>query len=332
MSASNDSFRPDARAVMEQLKPITQQLETERLTAIAKHQKAMMIGFAIGGLSWLIALAIMTSGGDETMMGLVAGIAGSIIGGIVFSVMGGGAKKGYRERYKAEVFAKAVKLAVPGMDYFPTSSVPKETFEAGGLFNSRIDRYTGEDCFRGKTEDTELLFSELHVQRRETRTDSKGRTTTHWVTVFKGIYLVADFHKHFTCRVKIVPDVAEATFGWIGRKLQGVTGNLIRLENPDFEKAFKVTATDQQAAMYLMTPDMQERFLTLRNDWSKDIRAVLMDSTLHLAIPQRTDGFEPDMNAAADDAAVLHGFLMRLMVVLRITETLDLNTRIWTKD
>ena len=144
--------------------------------------------------------------------------------------------------------------------------------------------------------------------------------------------LIADFHKHFVCRVKIVPDVAEAAFGWIGRKLQGVTGNLVRLENVEFEKAFKVTSTDQQGAMYLMTPDMQERFLALRNDWSKDIRAVLMDSSLHLAIPQKSDWFEPNMNVAADDVVVLHDFLLRLMAVLQITETLDLNTRIWTKD
>ena len=52
--------------------------------------------------------------------------------------------------------------------------------------------------------------------------------------MFRGIYLVADFHKHFRCHVEIVPDVAEANFGWLGRKLQGVSGNLVRLANPEF--------------------------------------------------------------------------------------------------
>lgn len=317
---------------MDQLKPFTQKIEAERLAAIAKRKKAMGIGLGIGGFSWLIALAVIGSGGDQTVLGIVVGVLGSVIGLIVFSVMGGGAKKTYRDRYKSEVFAEAVKLAAPGMEYFPASSIPQSSFEAGGLFNSRIDRYSGEDCFRGKMGATDLIFSELSVQRRETRTDSKGRTTTHYVTVFKGIYLIADFHKDFACRVKIVPDVAEATFGWIGRKLQGISGNLVRLENPEFEKAFKVTSTDQQGAMYLMTPDMQERFLALRNDWSKDIRAVLMDSSLHLAIPQNTDWFEPNIKAKADDVTVLHSFLVRLMMVLGVTETLDLNTRIWSKD
>ena len=161
--------------------------------------------------------------------------------------------------------------------------------------------------------------------------DSKGRTTTNWVTLFKGIYLIVDFHKDFNCRVMIEPDVAEATFGWIGRKMQGLSGNLVRLENPEFEQAFKVTADDALAARYLLTPDMQERFLALRTAWSKNLRAVLMDSCLHIAIPKHEDWFEPDISAPAGDVTMLHGFLTQLMIVLRITETLDLNTRLWSK-
>jgi hypothetical protein len=42
--------------------------------------------------------------------------------------------------------------------------------------------------------------------------------------------------------------------------------------------------------------------------------------------------FKPDMAYPAGDVTILHGFLVRLMIILHITETLDLNTRIWTKD
>ena len=332
MSASEGVFRPDARAVMDQLKPVTQKLEGERLATMAKRKKAMLIAFGIGGVAWLVALLLIASGGGNPVIGMVVGVVGSVIGLIVFSVMGNKAKRAYCDRYKTEVFAKAVEASVPGMGYFPTASIPRHSFEAGGLFSSRIDRYSGEDCFQGKIGQTELIFSELHVQRKDTSRDSKGRTKTRWVTVFKGIYVIADFHKNFACQVMVVPDVAEATFGWLGRKLQGMTGGLVRLENPEFEQAFKVTASDQQGAMYLMTPDMQERFLDLRSHWSGNIRAALTDSHLHLAIPQRENWFEPYMDVPADDVAVLHTFLMRLKAVLGITDTLDLNTRIWSKD
>ena len=326
------NWRPDATAIAGQLRHVTDGLEAIRLAAIAKRKKATGIGFGIAAAGWAIALLLMASSGDAAVGGLIIGGICSLVGLLVFSLMGGGVKKEYLAAFKSRFFSEAVRIAVPGMEYFPQSMVPQHSFESSGLFSSRIDRYNGEDCFRGRCGATDLMFSEIHVERKETSTDSKGHTKTRWVTVFKGIYLIADFHKHFSCRVKIEPDFAEANFGWLGRKMQGITGNLVRLENPEFENAFKVTASDQLAARYLLTPDMQERFLALRGKWSTGIRAAFLDSTLHLAIPMAEDWFEADMDFPAGDIPTLHGFLAQLMIVLHITETLDLNTRIWTKD
>lgn len=326
------NWRPDATAIAGQLRAVTGRLEAMRLAAIAKRKKATGIGFGIAGSGWAIALIVMASAGDAAIAGLILGGVCSLIGLLVFSLVGGGAKKEYLAAFKQSVFAEAVRIAIPGMEYHPDSMVPEGSFQSSGLFNSRIDRYDGEDCFRGRCGATDLMFSELHVERKETSTDSKGHTKTRWVTVFRGIYLIADFHKHFNCVLKLVPDVAEANFGWLGRKLQGISGDLVRLESPEFEQAFKVTASDQLAARYILTPDMQERFLSLRGSWSSDLRAAFLDSSLHLAIPMKEDWFEPIMEAPAGDPAVLHGFLARLMTVLHITETLDLNTRIWSKD
>lgn len=334
MSGSNENavnWRPDARAIAERITPVTDRLETLRLETISKRKKATGSAIGIAAAGWLFALVIIASGGNGSVIGLIIGGGCSLIGLLVFTLVAGGAKKEYLAAFKQGVFAEAVRIAVPGMEYNPDSMLPQYSFESGGLFSSRIDRYNGEDCFRGRCGATDLMFSELHVERKESSTDSKGHTTTHWVTVFKGIYMVADFHKDFSCRMKIEPDVAEANFGWIGRKLQGISGDLVRLENPEFERAFKVTASDQLAARYVLTPDMQERFLALRGEWSADIRAAFLDSCLHLAIPKTEDWFEPDIGVRAGDVAVLHGFLVQLMIVLHITETLDLNTRIWTK-
>lgn len=330
--ANPANWRPDARAVMERIRPSIEKVERVRVMAVERKAKAQKSAFAVVGIGLLVALVVFVAGGENAPVAMVVAGAFVIVGIIAYLVIHGGATGSYRDIFKREVFQAAVKEAVPGMGYSPASMVPKSSFQRGGLFSSRIDRYNGEDCFSGKIGATELIFSELHVERKDTRTDSKGRTRTTWVTVFKGIYLIADFHKDFRCRVKIEPDVAEANFGWIGRKMQGISGNLVRLESPEFEKAFKVTADDPVAARYLLTPDMQERFLALRGDWSSGLRAVLTDSCLHLAIPKKEDWFEPDISSSAGDVPVLHGFLLRLMIVLRITETLDLNTRLWTKE
>lgn len=336
MSGSEENaavnWRPDARAIAERMKPVTDHLEAMRLAAIAKRRKAAGIGCGVGGAGVAVALIVMAGGGEQGMIGLVVAGVSALIGLLVFSLMAGSVKSEYVAAFKQGVFAEAARIAVPGMEYQPDSMVPEGSFERSGLYSSRIDRYHGEDCFHGRCGATDIMFSELHVERKETSTDSKGRRKTRWVTVFRGIYLIADFHKDFSCWVKVEPDVAEANFGWLGRKLQGISSDLVRLESPEFEKAFKVTASDQLAARYLLTPDMQERFLELRGKWSGDIRAAFLDSCLHLAVPMRENWFEPDMDAPAGDVAVLHAFLTQLMIVLHITETLDLNTRIWTKE
>lgn len=324
--------RPDARVIMEQLRPIAARMEAIRQTMIAKRKRAKTVAFSIATITAIFGVLVMLSGENQFALGVIFTVVGGALSLLVYWIIAGGSKNEYRGRFKTELLGKAVNLATPGIEYFPDSMVPKESFKAGGLFKSRIDRYKGEDCFRGKFGATELIFSELDVEREDTSTDSDGETSSTWVTVFKGIYLIADFHKDFHARVLIEPDVAEARFGWIGRKLQGVTGNLVRLENPEFEKAFKVTASDALAARYLLTPDMQERFLDLRANWAPDIRAVLVDSALHLAIPRKEDWFEPDFSAPADDIAALHVFLTQLTMILGITDTLDLNTRLWTKD
>lgn len=338
MSASDPSsatavdWRPDASVIASQLRPLLDELEALRLEALAKRRKARIaagVALLTGGLT---ALAVMGGGEAGFPAGLIVFAVAIGLALLLHHLMQAGAVQSYRERFKSTAFRQAARLVAPGIDYAPGSMVPQHSFERSGLFNSRIDRYDGEDCFSGKAGETEILLSELHVQRKDTSTDSKGRTQTTWVTVFRGIYLIADFHKHFRCEVRIEPDVAEANFGWLGRKLQGFSSDLIRLENPEFERAFKVRASDPVEGRYLLTPDMQDRFLELRNRWSPGIRAALMDSSMHLAIPLRENWFEPSLQRSALDPQPLSDFLQQLVVLLHIPEQLDLNTRIWTKE
>jgi hypothetical protein len=334
MSGSEENpvnWRPDARAIAERLRPVIERVEGVRKMALEKHAKAVKWGIAVGSAGGALGLAVAIFNGNSPIPWVILALA-LLAGIITYSVIEDGSRKTYRAILKREVFAAAAAEIAPGMRYLPEQMVSQGQFKAGGLFNSRIDRYEGGDYFTGKVGATDLFFSELHVQRKETTRDSKGRSSTRWVTVFRGIYLVADFHKEFRCHVEIVPDVAEAHFGWLGRKLQGFTGNLVRLGNPEFERAFKVTSDDDVGAHYLLTPEMQERFLALRNQWSDGIRAALLDSFLHLAIPMRENWFEAGATNSAGAVEPLQRFLDQLVTVLHITEMLDLNTRIWTKE
>jgi len=206
-----------------------------------------------------------------------------------------------------------------------------ELFEASGLYRSRIDRYASEDYFGGKIGETEIEFSEIHAQEKKTSTDSKGRTKTTWVTIFRGLLFSADFHKEFHSPISVLPDVAEKNFGWMGRKLQKLGGGLQLMENAEFEKMFVVRGSDAVEVRYVLTPRMQEALVDLRKRTNQQIRIGFSHSRVWITIPNRANWFEPDFQRPAGDASQLGRFLSQVSCCTGIVEELDLNTRIWTK-
>ena len=168
--AAPANWRPDAQVVMNKIRPIIDRVEAERILAIEKKAKTVRWATGVFVTGVLVVLVGLASGVGSGIAALVVvGIFG-IAAIISYFVIHGGATKAYRDTYKREVLQGAVREAVPGMDYQPVSMVPEASFTRGGLFKSRIDRYSGEDCFSGKVGATNLIFSELHVERKDTST------------------------------------------------------------------------------------------------------------------------------------------------------------------
>ena len=217
------------------------------------------------------------------------------------------------------------------MAYHPERGLPETWFRASGLYSGDIDRYSCEDLFEGRIGKTSLWLSEVHAEDKRRRTNSKGRSETYWVTIFRGLLVVADFHKHFRSEVIVTPDFAESTFGRLGRMFQKLGGNLEQMENPEFEKAFVVRASDPIESRYVLTPDMQERMLALRGRLNNDVRFAFRQSHVYMTIPNQDDWFEPRLEHAAHDHGQMSRFLGQMAACFQIVEDLNLNTRIWTK-
>lgn len=330
MSASEHApiqWRPDATKVAGQMIPLLEQVEAGRRRALRQRGNAWMAVTLCLGIGVLCGVFLAVGAnpfpvGGLILFGLCAGLAG-----LLYYQLGYRPLKAYRHHFKSTVFRQALRIVAPGMDYLPTGMIPRPVFEYSGLFRSRIDSYEGEDLFHGNVGATKIRLSELHVKREDNSGENKQT-----VTVFQGIFMMADFHKDFRCHMTIEPDFAEAVFGFLGRGLQKLSGNLIRLENPEFERAFKVRGTDPVEARYILTPDMQERFLALRRTWPSGLCAAFRDSSLILAIPKTANWFEVDVRLPAGDPRHIERFLHQVLPLLFIPIQLDLNTRIWTKD
>jgi Protein of unknown function (DUF3137) len=320
----------DIEKVIDEVYPTLQALEHDRAKFI--NQKSNCI--------WGVIVPLLVIGGIVAISFFPLGIfaLALAVGGAMFAyhMMAGRHGNTYILNYKNTVIEKLAGLIDPNLHYDQLRGIDIGLFEASELFSTRPDRYKTTDLIHGQYGKTSLLLGELHAEDRRTTTDSKGNTQTSYVTIFKGLMLIADFHKHFQGRTFIFPDVAEKTFGNIGRTFQKMGGrsgtSLVQMEDAEFEEAFAVHSTDQVEVRYLLSPAMMRRMLDMKNRIGSDVRIAFKESSVWIAVSHSRPYLEPDTKIAATDRGQIEKMLSEISLFLDIIEELDLNTRIWTKE
>ncbi len=240
------------------------------------------------------------------------------------------AERRYANRYKSEVVSALVSRISPTLTFDPAHGIAESTFKASELY-SHHDRYKSQDLVHGVYGNTQLSLAEILTERRQRR-----RKRTHYVTVFQGLLLIADFHKHFHGRTFALPDTAERALGRFGRSLQSFTGpratRLIQMDDAAFEQEFAVYSDDQVEARYILSPAMMRRIMDTQRRFARDIRLAFKGSCLFMAIPYPSSYLEPKSSVPADEVTQLQRMDQEVRAFLDIVNELDLNTRIWTKE
>jgi hypothetical protein len=331
MSTSSGDFE---RFYQEQLQPILRALEEERQQKTHQFGWVTLWSVIIGGL---LTLLLAATGEAGLFAFLPVGVALLIVG-ITYATHA----KGWSSSFKWRVLTRLVKFVSPDLEYHPNRYISETEFRASLLFQIDPDRYSGEDLIEGRVGQTAIRLSEVHAEYKTEYYDSRGRRHTTWHTLFRGLFIIADFNKQFNGITLVLPDVEQKLLGWFGQTLQGLSaklglqpGELVKLEDPEFERAFKVYSTDQIEARYILTPSLMERILRFRQRTQSEIRLAFIASRLYVAIPTTHDYFEaPSLFAPVGTLLkpeTIINYLEELRFALAVVDELNLNTRIWTK-
>jgi len=257
---------------------------------------------------------------------IITAFAGLVATGIV--------SKNYRKEYKEKIIARIAGYADEGLTYQPDACITMDDFIRSRIFTLSCDKYSGEDYFRGRIGKTEIEFSEVNARHRST-SGAGSHQRDEYTTIFKGIFIIADFNKNFKTHTVVLPDTAEKIFGKFGQSLQSVSfgrGELIRLEDPRFEKEFCVYGDDQVESRYILTPSLMERILAFREKWNTKVHLSFLDSKVCIAISMNRNLFELRPFKPAADYDLLEETLRFLTLLTEVVDDLNLNTRIWTKE
>ena len=319
-----------------ELKSLYENQLKEKLNVLESNRKKIRnrYFFTLLILAGLGALNYFTISQNPHFALIIASFAASIAILILFIYQTTQQKKEYRQTFKSEVVAELVKLINPNWQYMYDYCMSQDSYQQSGLFPQHYDRYTGDDFVTGKIGKTDFQFSELHTQYKQVTYGSKGQRQEHWVTIFKGLFMHADFNKNFSGITYVLPDTAEKLFGSFGQTLQKLSGRgqLVQLENPQFEKLFVVYSSDQVESRYILTPTMMEAMVKLHQRFNGDIYFSFINSRVYFANSISTELFEPNIiRSGVNFTDVKEMFDLFEMITILIQE-LNLNTRIWTKE
>ncbi len=206
---------------------------------------------------------------------------------------------------------------------------PDPAFLNARYSNISPDRYVGDDFVSGKVGATSIAFSEIHAEYKT----GHGKNQ-EWHTIFDGLFFVGDFNKHFTGRTVVLPDTAERIFGHIGTLFQSWNAkrdDLIKLEDPEFEKLFAVYGTDQIQSRYILSTSLMKRITDFKNKTKRNIYLSFVDNKIFIAISCNKDLFEPNVFRTLKDFSSIQEYFNDLQLAIGISEDLNLDTRIWTK-
>jgi hypothetical protein len=182
---------------LEQLLPEVQAnlgpLEQMRVEALANSLRGnlSMLGALGGGalssylLTWLAIWAAVI-GGVATVIALV----------VIYQKYIGGPFANYRQHFKEKFISGLLGSLADEVRYSPSGDrLILSDYHRCELFTTKPDRETLEDTIYAKIGETDLAVSEIHTEDKQTSRDKDGKTKTTWYTIFKGLFISADFHK-----------------------------------------------------------------------------------------------------------------------------------------
>jgi hypothetical protein len=225
----------------------------------------------------------------------------------------------WTKKYKDEVLKPIVEAQFPGIMYEDDYHISQQMFNASNIF-TRPDRFSGEDLFTGRLDATTFTFSEIHAEEKHETKDKDGNKTTWYTTIFRGLFLIADFNKEIQNETYVYSSGGK----WFSRFKR------VKLEDVEFEDRFNVYSDDQIEARYILTPKMMQRIVELEDRFGAKLYLSFRGHNMYIGISQSYDMFEANIREEVSFQQV-ERFLEEVQSILDIINDLDLNLRIWTK-
>jgi len=265
---------------------------------------------------------------QENNIFIFASFAYTVGGTIIYKYL----IKDYTKEFKDKIIAPLIKALDKNLQYSPNYHVGNHHFTNSKIFTSKLDKLDGNDYVKGKIDDVNIEFSDLHAQSEYK--ESKGNK--HYQTIFQGLFIVTDVNKHFHAKTVILPDTAQSTFGdYLGNLLQSHNmqrNELVKMDSVAFEKEFVVYSTNQIEARYILSHAIMDKLLKFQKNSNHPVYISFVGDHIHMAIYYDKDMFEPSIFHSHLKYKVAMEYIDTLHLVTGTVQELKLNQKLWSKE
>ena len=255
-----------------------------------------------------------------------------IFGIIVNTLITLNLKRQYRRSFKNEFVLKSLEGKFTDLHYDPDLGIPYSTIAATKMMRMG-DRYHSEDYISAKYKDIKFEQSDIHIEEEHESTDSEGNTSTTYVTIFKGRWMIFDFNKEFKADVQI----SQKGFGNSKvKRLFGKKEELFKkvyMESETFNKKFNVFAQDEHDAFYIITPSLMERIERLEQKNKGKLLFCFIKNKLHIGIYDNKDSFEPgSVFKPINEEEIIGKISNEIEVITQFVDELNLENNLFKKE
>lgn len=276
----------------------------------------------------------------------------------------------YKNKYKAiekEILKSALEKIAPELKFDSSKQISSEQIEESKLLPTYFQVGQKQNHHKaynihfgtltGKIGDTSIALGDVNISNTRVYNSllmyipffshlfivfnyltpwfSKHRSTEHPANNFVGMFAVVDFNKGFNGHTVILPDSMEKRMGYLTKNLQALNftrGQLVSLEDPEFEKDFVVYGTDQVEARYILSTSLMQRITALKRKIDKPIMLSFNKNKLYIGV-QHPHGFlSLNKNKSLIKSNIFELLHADISAATAIVEDLNLNTGIWKNE
>ncbi len=305
------------------LYPTLQNLEVDRKDL---KKRVMITGAVLSAFTLFIIFIFSSSIAQNFDILIFIGAAYVGLGAGLFKFLA----KDYTQEFKQKIIRPLIHAIDKSLSYYPSAHISSSIFNNSTLFE-KPDKIEGNDLVKGKIDGTHIEFCDIFAQKIDKDIKNNNKNTT----IFRGLFIIAEFNKNFKGKTVVLPDTAQSSFGdLIGGWLQSnnhARDNLIKMDDNNFEKEFVVYSTDQIEARYILSHLLMKKLLAFKTKSKHPLHVSFIDNNIYLAIEYEKDLFEPSVFRSLLDYKVAMEYIKTLHLAIGIVEELKLNQKLWSK-